>query len=118
MKIQEFVLDELQIGVNILQKQHDWIVQEASELIQGIHAQVQDMFKRQSDTSWKVLAMSKSISKLNKQIKIWKKAQQSYKNMLGIFEQKIQSLPTLSDSDRHGTGMEGTHQTFRNYEQD
>jgi polyhydroxyalkanoate synthesis regulator phasin len=108
MRLQQVVLEEIRTGINILQKQDNTIVEEASEVFQGIHRQPANAAKKNFDNTVQLIAIKAMISKLKDDFRLWRTTQQSLENKVELIEKRIKDLPTKDDLRAHAKAMEVT----------
>jgi len=106
MRLQQVVLEEIRSGINILQKQDSTIVEEASEVFQGIHRQPANAAKKNIDNTVQLIAIKAMISKLKDDFRLWRTTQQSLENKVELIEKRIKDLPTKDDLRAHAKAME------------
>jgi len=108
LMIQQTILDEVRVGINILNGQDNDIVREAKEAFDGITLQIQDMVKQQTSHASTLMNHKRSLVKLLDDFKVWKHSQQSLENKVDHMDKYIKTLATKKDMENHAKAMEET----------
>jgi len=108
MLIQQAVINEMRQGITILQKQDNIIIKEAADIFSGIHSQIGDSLKKQTENGSTLLNHRRSIMRLQEETKTMKITIESMLGRIGGLETFTKDMPTKADLSNHVKAMDET----------
>jgi hypothetical protein len=108
MLLQQAVIHEMRQGITILQTQDNIIIKEAADIFAGIRSQIDNMVKKQTETSSTLLNHRKIIMQLQEATKILNVQVTSMLGRIGGLERFTKDLATKKDLEKHVKAMDET----------
>jgi hypothetical protein len=107
------MLEELRMGINILQTQDGTIVSEVSTIFQEIHQEIHEATKARLSHATTLINHKKAIVKIQDELRAWKNSQQSVENRVELMDKHMSELPTKRDLESHTRAMDETLQKIQ-----
>lgn len=101
-------MEQMRAGITILQTQDNVIVQEASSIFQGIHRQIADMLKKQTENGSTLHNHTKVIVKIQEENKDLLGRQNNMEEVIEGIQNFLETLTTKADLLKHTRTMDKT----------
>jgi len=108
MQFQQAILDELRLGVHILQEQDNQIVGEATNMFQGIRAELEAQNKKNTDNGLQIFAQKVSIQAVQKSIGLLSNRIDEINTVLASITESRKQIPSKRDIQQHQVAMNET----------
>jgi len=105
-KFQEAMLQELRAGVHVLQTQDNQIVQEATELFDGMRTELEAQSKRITDNTLQSIAVRASVQAVQKGMALLSKRMDEVVKTTAAITTSLKQIPTKQDLRQHLQAME------------
>jgi len=106
--IQQAVINEMRHGITLQQSQDNIIIKEAADIFSGIHRQIGDPLKKQTDNGSTLLNHRRSIMRRQEKTKSMKISIESMLRRIGGLERFTKEMPTKTDLSNHVKAMDET----------
>jgi paraquat-inducible protein B len=106
MLIQQAMINEIRQGITMLQQQDNAIIKEASNIFQGMHKQIHDSMKINTENATTLLNHRRSIMKLQEDVRIISISNISLASKVEAIEKFVKTLPTKEDLSTHARAMD------------
>jgi len=106
VRFQEALLQELRSGIHVLQSQDNQIVQEATDLFDGIQKELQAQSKRVSNNTLQLLAVKNPVQTVQKGLGMLTKRVDEVVRTTAAITTSLKQIPTKQELRQHASAME------------